>query len=131
MLNNYAVKRMVAKIIDVIIFFVCVFLFGFIGIPLGGTYILLSDTGKGFSAGKKFIGLKVVMSDGKEPSLKASILRNIPLFIALISIYIPFLGVLLAFFAFSFIILEIYLIWKEPEGQRFGDLIASTRVIYR
>jgi len=131
MLSNFAVKRIFAKIIDAIIFFLCGGLFGFIGIILGGLYILLSDTGYGFSIGKKLFGLKVVMTDGKEPSLKASVLRNAPVLIPLLSIYIPFLGILLAFFTISFIILEIYLIWKEPDGQRFGDLIASTRVINR
>lgn len=117
--------------IDAIIFFLCVALFGFIGIILGGAYILLSDTGNGFSAGKKIAGLKVVTTEGKEPSLKASAIRNTPVCLTLLSIYIPFLGVLIAFFAGSFVILETYLIWKEPDGQRLGDLIASTRVINR
>jgi uncharacterized RDD family membrane protein YckC len=131
MMSNFVIRRIFAKMIDAIIFFLCVALFGFTGIILGGTYILLSDTGNGFSAGKKIAGLKVVTTEGKEPSLKASAIRNAPVCLTFLSIYIPFLGVLIAFFAGSFVILETYLIWKEPDGQRLGDLIASTRVINR
>ncbi len=131
MLSNYIIKRLLAKVIDGSIFFLCVFILGFIGIILGGAYILFSDTGNGFSVGKKVTGLKVIMTDGKEPSFKASAIRNAPILLTFISIYIPFLGIIFLFFAFSFIIFEIYLIWKEPERQRFGDLIASTKVIQR
>jgi len=130
-MNSVVIRRILAKTIDAIIFFLCVGVFGFIGIILGGTYILLSDTGNGFSAGKKLTRLKVVTTEGKEPSLTASVLRNAPVLLTLLSIYIPFLGMLIALFAISFLIVEVYLIWKEPTGQRVGDLIASTRVIDR
>lgn len=122
--------RILAKFVDILLFFLLTYIMGIPGLFLGSAYILFSDTGSGFSIGKKLTGLKVVM-DSTEPTWQASCIRNVPVLLALLSFYIPFLGLILGFIFFPFLIFEIYLIWKEPSGQRMGDMLTSTRVLFR
>ncbi len=98
----------------------------------------------GQSPGKKAVGLIVTKLDGRSNiSFQESIIRNIPLglpyffaffcrvvhHIPLISWFLLFVG-LLGFIACPIIIcLEILMIYKDPEGRRWGDHKAGTRVV--
>lgn len=129
-MENNATKRVIAKLIDIIIFYLLHHLIPVVGIFLASTYILLGDTRAGFSAGKKIMKLKVIESSSSEyVSLRASFIRNLPIFIFLITPYLSLLSMIIALFSVPFMILETYLMFSDPEHQRVGDLLASTKVV--
>lgn len=100
------------------------------------------------SLGKKFMGLRVLKQDGKTPiTWNESAQRNMPLaipyFLVMITILItaatsfmplalqiiPFLISILVFFISVGIIgFELFNIWKDPQGRRWGDRLAGTTV---
>jgi len=101
--------------------------------PLAGlTYLLIADGFlEGRSLGKKLIGLRVVLRGTFSPcSFRESILRNMPLSIAVIFAMFPYLGWL--FFSTAGLLIigfESYLIFSDEEGSRIGDILADTLVI--
>ncbi len=129
MMNENFRYRFIGKGVDSLILLLLIWLFGSTGLIVGVTYILLSDTGTGFSVGKKIMGLKVLTEDGKPPSIKASVIRNLTIVPSFLSIYIPIIGIIFSFIAIPLLLLEIYLLWTDPGGQRLGDLLASTKVV--
>src|SRR5580698_7774514 len=62
---------------------------------LWGLYLLLRDM-NGASIGKKLCGLQVVSAAGGSATIRQKIMRNIPLVIADIPEFLPFLGVVAA-----------------------------------
>ncbi|HNV72531.1 MAG TPA: RDD family protein, partial [Candidatus Ozemobacteraceae bacterium] len=100
------------------------------------------------SLGKKFMGLRVLKQDGKtQISWNESAQRNMPLavpyFLVMLTILItaatsfmplalqiiPFLVSILVFFICIGIIgFELFNIWKDPQGRRWGDRSAGTTV---
>ncbi len=124
--------RFIAKAIDLLIFGFLSEIFYPFGILAGLLYILISDGFfNGQSLGKKLIGLRVIdVPGGNKIEFKESIIRNFLLALALSFSLIPFIGYFLLFTAGLFIYgFEIYLIIKNPEGDRLGDRFAYTRVI--
>lgn len=129
-IESNATKRAIAKLIDIFIFYI-LRLIPFIGIFIASLYILFSDAKTGFSVGKKIMGLKVVnSSDNSQPvSLKASFIRNLPILLFLITPFLSVLSIIVALFSFPLFVLETYLVFSDPDHERIGDLLASTRVI--
>ena len=100
------------------------------------------------SLGKKFMGLRVLKVDGKTPiTWNESAQRNMPMavpyFLVMITILtttatsfmplalqiIPFLLSILVFFvALGILGFELFNIWKDPQGRRWGDRSAGTTV---
>ena len=133
-------KRAIAAIIDGAVASV-IGLIPVIGGLIGLAYILLRD---GFeydfmdyrSVGKKIMKLRPVRSDGRPMDLSTSFRRNWPLvFGSLVQalIYIPIIGWLLipivALIGLALGIAEIVLVFTNPEGKRWGDRLAETKVV--
>ncbi|MBI1912096.1 MAG: RDD family protein [Deltaproteobacteria bacterium] len=131
-------ERFLAKLIDFLIVGAFFAFPTFIGPLAGTTYILISDgLLNGQSLGKRVIGLRVVsMVTGMPCDFKQSIIRN-AIFGVLIAIYfilgwIPYLGKLLVFAAWSVVVgVEMILVYTDELGSRFGDRIAGTHVMPR
>ena len=133
-------KRIVAFVIDVVIASI-LWQVPLVGKVLGLGYILFRDGldfefMKGRSMGKKLMGLKPVRSKERPMDLSASVRRNwvfliggvagllsgVPLIGWLIVLVSVCLGALVSLY-------EIYLVLTEPEGRRWGDVFAGTRVV--
>ena len=134
------VKRFVAAIIDGAVASV-IGMIPVIGGLIGLTYILLRD---GFefdfmdyrSVGKKLMKLRPVKDDGTRMTLRDSFQRNWPLVfgsLVQILIFIPVIGwILIPFVALAGLALgiaEIVLVFTNPEGRRWGDRLAATKVV--
>lgn len=134
------VKRFVAAIIDGVVASV-VGMIPVIGGLAGLAYILLRD---GFdfefmdsrSLGKKLMKLRPVRTDGGAMSFEVSFRRNWPLVfgsLVQILIFIPVIGWILipivAIIGLALAIAEIVLVFTNPEGRRWGDRLADTKVV--
>lgn len=134
------VKRFVAAIIDGAVAAV-IGMIPVIGGLIGLTYILLRD---GFefdfmdyrSVGKKLMKLRPLKDDGTRMTLRDSFQRNWPLVfgsLVQILIFIPVLGWILipivALVGLALGIAEVVLVFTNPEGRRWGDRLAGTKVV--
>ena len=135
-----AAKRIVAFLIDLVVA-ALLWQIPLAGKPLGLVYILLRDGldlefMKGRSIGKKLMRLKAVRSNGLPMDLHMSIRRNWVFVIAGIGGFfgaIPLIGWLIVLVAVSagiaVALMEIYRTMTHPEGRRWGDVLAGTRVV--
>lgn len=135
-------KRAIAFIIDSVIS-AAIGIIPYIGGLIGAAYMLLRDGLdleflKQRSLGKKLMKLRPVRLDGKPMDMETSIKRNWMFALSgitqvLIHIQIPILGVLLAvivgIIGFIVGVMEIIFVLKDPEGRRWGDTLANTKVI--
>ncbi len=112
-----------------------------VGGLLGGAYMLSRD-GLDFdfmkhrSVGKHLMKLRVLRNDGSPMDIVTSVKRNWMFAIGLIILglmFIPFLGwaliPLVAIAAPILLIIEAVLAYNDPQGLRWGDRLAGTRVI--
>lgn len=120
--------RIIAKSLDFIIIAIVVKTIPQVGYIAGISYLLISDgLFDGRSLGKKVIKLRVVsVSAEGSGTFRDSILRNIPLAIAILLLTIPIIGWLLSAAIF---VLEFLLMLGNQEGKRLGDDMAGTKVI--
>jgi uncharacterized RDD family membrane protein YckC len=88
------------------------------------------------SIGKKIMKLRPVRLDGQPMDVRTSVMRNWPLTIgslAQVLLYVPVVGwVLLPFVAIAGVViavLEVVRVLTDPEGRRWGDLLAGTKVV--
>lgn len=133
-------KRAIAAIIDGAIASV-VGLIPAIGGLIGAAYILFRDGFDyefmdGRSVGKKLMKLRPVRLDGQKMTLQDSARRNWPLMfgsLTTVLLVIPVIGwVLIPFVAIAAAIIgiiELVLVLTNEEGKRWGDKMASTKVI--
>ena len=77
-------------------------------------YFILLEGLAGTTIGKRLLGLRVVTADGHVPGLGPSLIRNLLRFVDALP---------------AFNILGMVLIVTSPQKARFGDRVASTRVI--
>lgn len=121
-------NRFIAKLIDLLIVGAFLKLLPPIGFLAGLTYLLIGDgLYDGRSLGKKFIGLRVILT-GKDGgcSFRESIIRNLPFAIGYVLFSIPWIGWLFPLIIFSF---EGLLIIGSEAGARIGDEMAKTQVV--
>lgn len=127
-------KRFVAFLIDAVIASVLTSVVPVVGGILGAAYMLLRD---GFdfdfmkhrSLGKRLMGLRPVMVGGGAMSIQASIQRNWPFALGVLTV-IPLLGLLfVAIVAPILGLIEGVLVLTDDQGRRFGDKLAHTKVI--
>lgn len=85
-----------------------------IWLPLMLYHLLMETLWKGFSIGKKLVGIRVTRIDGKRPQISNYIVRWL-----FRSIEITFSGGLLAMMT----------ILLNGKGQRIGDIVANTTVV--
>ncbi len=127
-------RRFVALLIDAILAAI-VALIPFIGGFIAAAYMLLRDGFdfefmKGRSLGKVAMNLKPVIIDGeKDVDLTTSVKRNWTLCVGYIFTWFPIINFIFWICAVVLFIIEIILVFTDPEGRRLGDKIAGTKVI--
>lgn len=137
-------KRFIAAIIDAVIAY-AVSLIPLIGGLVGTAYILLRD-GLDYefmdkrSIGKKILKLRIVSTDEEEIDIQKSIKRNwmFAAVILLSTLVTPILIIsivglalipLIMILCLAAVVFEIVMIITKPDGRRWGDEFAGTRVI--
>ncbi|MBI5663713.1 MAG: hypothetical protein HZC49_01300 [Nitrospirae bacterium] len=132
-------SRVIAKTIDFIIVVALYEIIPKVGFFAGFTYLIIADgLFEGRSAGKKLIGLKVIVrnkADGTSAcEYKESIYRNFPFAVGYI-LYgilkmVPLIGTIIAFvIVIGILLFESLVILGSEEGIRLGDELAKTRVV--
>ncbi|MCX7794442.1 MAG: hypothetical protein N2257_08605 [Thermodesulfovibrionales bacterium] len=144
------IVRLLAKSIDLIVVFILIEVFRTPGFFAGLLYILISDgLFQGRSVGKLLTNLRVVKIESKTggraekgeegpatenpvpdsvnyAGTRESVIRNSPLFFAILISKIPFLGWLLGA---GILFFELIMIVGSPSSRRLGDELAGTVVI--
>ena len=133
-------KRFIAALVDAVLASV-VSTIPVIGSIAGTAYILARDGldvefMQGRSIGKKLMKLQPVRLDGEPMDLATSVRRNWVFAIGALAgfvAWVPFFGALavivLGLLGFLAGVYEIYLVATDPEGRRYGDRFAGTKVI--
>jgi len=124
-------KRIFARIVDWLIAWVLALIVPPAGIVLGIIYLAVADgLQKGQSLGKMVFGLDVVKQDGSPCDLRSSILRNIPFVLIYLFYALGFFGwILIVIVGLPLLLIELWLICVDDQGERLGDRIADTHVI--
>lgn len=132
-------NRIIAKTIDFIIVVALYETIPTIGYFAGIVYLSIADgLFQGRSAGKRLIGLKVIMRDeagvASACGFRESIFRNFPFTVGYILFGIlkavPLIGGIIAFvIAVAILLFESLVILGSEEGIRLGDELAKTRVV--
>jgi len=120
--------RAVAGFVDLLLVIGLARLPDVLGFLSAAGYLLIRDgLFEGQSAGKKLIGLRVSPLDGeKAVTYRESIIRNVPLTLALMLFLIPYVGWLLAPLALG---IECLAAIGDDRGMRIGDMLARTWVV--
>lgn len=123
--------RLVGKAADLIVALSLWHVPGAAGVLACLFYILMCDAFPGGrSPGKRLTGLKVVRLDREAMDYQASMVRNLPITVPVLLYLIPAIGPLLAYtLGAGVLLVEAYLGFYDPEGQRAGDTIAETLVV--
>lgn len=119
--------RVIAKMLDFIVIATAASTIPQVGYFAGLIYLLISDgLFDGRSIGKKILKLRVIsLSTGRAGNFRDSVLRNIPIIIALLLYKLPFIGWV---FVIIILLLEFLLMLGNKDGMRLGDDIANTKV---
>jgi uncharacterized RDD family membrane protein YckC len=119
--------RVVAKVIDLVLASIAYEILHKTGLYAGIIYLLISDSlFDGKSIGKLVLKLRVVRENGKECTVKESMIRNIPIAAGFLLWKIPLIGWILFL---AILILEFVILFGNDKGMRFGDEMARTYVI--
>lgn len=136
--------RLGAALIDGVIAFILTTLLG--GIPLlggvvGAAYLVVRDglelgPVRYRSVGKYLMGLGLVRMDGQPVTLETSLLRNWMFGLGAVGgilVAVPIVGGLIAPVAsiggLTLILFEVYNVFSDPSGRRWGDRLGNTRVV--
>ena len=94
-------------------------------------YLLMCDGFPGGrSLGKVLTGLKVVRIDRDGMDFTASLMRNLPVSAPFLLYLFPVIGPFLAYtIGIAILLIETYLGFYDPDGQRAGDTFAETLVV--
>ncbi|HMK60495.1 MAG TPA: RDD family protein [Dissulfurispiraceae bacterium] len=120
--------RVMAKTLDFIVIAAVAKAIPRVGFPAALAYILICDgLFDGRSPGKKIMRLRVISNlTTASCSFRESMIRNAPFAVAVVLYNIPFIGWLFLVIVPAF---EFLLALGNNEGMRFGDELASTKVI--
>ncbi len=123
--------RLVGKAADFIIAMCLWHVPGAAGALAALFYILMCDAFPGGrSAGKWLTGLKVVRLDREGMDVQSSLLRNLTVALPFLLYLVPFAGPVLAYtIGAAVLVIEAYLGFYDPDGQRAGDTLAETLVV--
>jgi len=124
-------SRLVAKAADLILAMSLWHIPGAAGAFAALFYILMCDGFPGGrSAGKWLTGLKVVRVDREGMDFPSSLLRNLTVAAPFLLYLVPVAGPFLAYtVGFAILLIETYLGFYDPDGQRAGDTLAETLVV--
>jgi uncharacterized RDD family membrane protein YckC len=123
--------RLVGKAADLIVAMSLWHIPGAAGVAAALFYILMCDGFPGGrSLGKWLTGLKVVRLDRDGMDFPASFTRNLTVAAPFLLYLLPVLGPFLAYtLGATVLLVETYLGFYDPEGQRMGDTFAQTLVV--
>jgi uncharacterized RDD family membrane protein YckC len=123
--------RMVGKAADLIAAMSLWHIPGAAGVFASLFYILMCDGFPGGrSLGKVLTGLKVVRIDRDGMDFTASLMRNLPVAAPFLFYLHPVIGPFLAYtVGIAILLIETYLGFYDPDGQRAGDTFAETLVV--
>ena len=129
--KSSVLKRVMARIVDLLIAWVLALFLPPAGVILGMVYLAVADgLQKGQSLGKMVFGLDVVKPDGSPCDLRSSMFRNIPFVLMYLFFALGFFGwILLVIVGLPILLIELWLIYVDNKGERLGDRIADTRVV--
>lgn len=123
--------RLVAKAADLIIAMVLWQVPGAAGVFAALYYVLMCDAFPGGrSAGKLLTGLQVERIDREPMDFQSSLLRNLTVSVPFLLYLVPVVGPVLAWtVGLAVLLIETYLGFYDPDGQRAGDTLAETIVV--
>ncbi|GAB4236790.1 MAG: hypothetical protein OHK0028_13830 [Deltaproteobacteria bacterium] len=123
--------RLVGKAADMIAAMSLWHIPGAAGVLAALFYLLMCDGFPGGrSLGKWLTGLKVVRIDREGMDFTASLMRNLPVAAPFLLYLFPVIGPFLAFtVGVAVLMIETYLGFYDPDGQRAGDTFAETLVV--
>ena len=123
--------RLVGKAADLIAAMSLWHIPGAAGVFAALYYILMCDAFPGGrSLGKGLTGLKVVRIDRDGMDFTASLMRNLPVAAPFLLYLFPVIGPFLAYtVGIAILLIETYLGFYDPDGQRAGDTFAETLVV--
>ncbi|MBI4848008.1 MAG: RDD family protein [Nitrospirae bacterium] len=132
-------NRIIARTIDFIIVAALYVAIPKVGFFAGLTYLLIADgLFDGRSAGKKLIGLRVIIYHNTDKvracSFKESIIRNFPfgagfMLVGILNV-IPLIGWIFSFIVIAVVVLfESLVLVGSEKGMRVGDELAKTHVV--
>lgn len=123
--------RLVGKAADLIAAMSLWHIPGAAGVFAALFYILMCDGFPGGrSLGKWLTGLKVVRIDRDGMDFTASLMRNLPVAAPFLLYLFPVIGPFLAYtVGIAILLIETYLGFYDPDGQRAGDTFAETLVV--
>ena len=128
-------KRITARVVDLLVAWALTLVLPPppVGVLGGILYLSVADgVQRGQSLGKMAFGLEVILPNGEPCTLKASIFRNLPFSLGLLFAVIPFIGwILLVFAVIPILLLELWLVVIDDQGERLGDRISGTLVVER
>jgi uncharacterized RDD family membrane protein YckC len=125
------IARMVGKAADLIAAMSLWHIPGAAGVFASLFYILMCDGFPGGrSLGKWLTALKVVRIDRDGMDFTASLMRNLPVAAPFLLYLFPVIGPFLAYtVGIAILLIETYLGFYDPDGQRAGDTFAETLVV--
>jgi uncharacterized RDD family membrane protein YckC len=123
--------RLVGKAADLIVAMSLWHIPGAAGVCAALFYLLMCDGFPGGrSLGKVLTGLKVVRIDRDGMDFTASLMRNLPVAAPFLLYLLPVIGPFLACtVGIAILLIETYLGFYDPDGQRAGDTFAETLVV--
>jgi len=123
--------RLVGKAADLILALSLWHIPGAAGVLAALFYLLMCDGFPGGrSLGKWLTGLKVIRLGPEPIDFQASLLRNLPVAAPFLLYLVPAVGPFLAFtIGVAILLIETYLGFYDPDGQRAGDTLAETLVV--
>jgi uncharacterized RDD family membrane protein YckC len=123
--------RLVGKAADLIAAMSLWHIPGAAGVFASLFYLLMCDGFPGGrSLGKWLTGLKVVRIDREGMDFPASLMRNLPVAAPFLLYLFPVIGPFLAYtVGIAILLIETYLGFYDPDGQRAGDTFAETLVV--
>lgn len=123
--------RLVGKAADLIVAMSLWHIPGAAGVFASLFYILMCDGFPGGrSLGKALTDLKVVRIDRDGMDFTASLMRNLPVAAPFLLYLFPVIGPFLAYtVGIAILLIETYLGFYDPDGQRGGDTFAETLVV--
>jgi len=124
-------SRLVGKAADLIVAMSLWHIPGAAGVFASLFYILVCDGFPGGrSPGKLLTGLKVVRLDRDGMDFEASLLRNVSVAAPFLLYLFPVIGPFLAYtVGLAILLVETYIGFYDPDGQRAGDTFAETLVV--
>jgi uncharacterized RDD family membrane protein YckC len=123
--------RIVGKSADLIVAMSLWHIPGAAGVFASLFYLLMCDGFPGGrSPGKWLTGLKVVRIDREGMDFPSSLMRNLTVSAPFVLHLVPVIGPFLAYtIGFAVLLVETYLGFYDPDGQRAGDTFAETLVV--